>query len=105
MSDQPAKAEPIPAARSLWLCLSNVCARGSFKVSLDIDGAERVLFLQNVEQDEGVVSHGFNLTPYLQAHASERYRGALQRLLEVIDPANTEAVNIVAAALGASDGD
>jgi hypothetical protein len=71
---QQVAAPPTPAVRSLWLNLSNVCERGSFKVSLDIDGVEKVLFLQNVEQDEGVVSHSFNLTQYLRASQDEIVR-------------------------------
>jgi len=74
--------EPEVRPKNLWLKLSNICEKGKFIVALEIDGVEKEILHQNVEQEEGVVSQHQNLTKYLAKNA---YIESLQSQLAAKD--------------------
>jgi len=82
--------------KKVWLLLSNVTDKGKFKVSLELDGKEEILFNNYVEQNEVVVCESHNLTwmlseapkPLPEDLAKVREKLALEIMSELdIDPA------------------
>lgn len=73
--------EPKTSPKHLWLKMTNICDKGKFLVALEIDGSDKQVLCQCVDQDEGVVSHHHNLTQYL---VENHYVDALKAELESI---------------------
>jgi len=69
-SDQTGQTQ-YPLADSMWLCLSNVCDKGKFKITLEINGEPFKEWCQYVEQDEGVLCESWNLTHWLKTNNKE----------------------------------
>lgn len=62
-------AEEMPAQRTypvvehVWLKITNICEKGKFRVTLEINGQDYGdLFYSYPDQEEGVISQGHNLT-------------------------------------------
>jgi hypothetical protein len=52
----------------VWLYLTNICDKGKFKVVLEVNGQEKVLFESYVEQGEVIISEHHNLTWLLKKY-------------------------------------
>lgn len=68
MSQQEVFIDPFHSLKpeKVWLYLTNICDEGKFKVVLEVNGQDKVLFNSYVEQSEGVVSNHYNLTWLIQ---------------------------------------
>ncbi len=70
-----ARNDPPKDIKTVWLDITNVCERGKFKVSLQINGKEYLEFFHSYpHQGEGIVSQGHNLTWIFEAGFAEAVR-------------------------------
>ena len=72
---EPARNDPPKDLKTVWLDITNVCDRGKFKVSLQINGKEYQEFFHSYpHQGDGIVSQGHNLTWIFEAGFAEAVR-------------------------------
>jgi hypothetical protein len=56
--------------KHVWITITNICDKGKFKVSLEVDGKEvRDLFYSYPDQNEGIVSQSHNFSWLLDHNA------------------------------------